>query len=138
MKTAMDYTDKAPDEMITEDFDKMWADLAESANKHNAEIEPKNRRLYRAIKRQLGYRFYKNMIELFAMCEVRLEYMGFMNQLELTRTPDGSYQETNEFGRKIKGYYVQQWAVGLEGDSWSGFICLELKKGLFIKAPFDC
>lgn len=107
---------------------KMWAEWAETEKEIHKEIMRINNRLLKAIGNQLG----KQWVEDISECMEESEADGAM---ELCRKPRGQYQE-DEY-TSFKGVWVDQWSVGMEGDSWEGYICIELKKGLWLKSHYS-
>jgi hypothetical protein len=91
----------------------------------------KDERLLRAVKKVKGKTFYKYLIELL---EDRVDY----TTMEIVNAPTGEHQSTNDFGRTIKEYWVDQRSVGTEGDSFEGTICVQLKENKFLKANYSC
>lgn len=87
-----------------------------------------NERIFKAIASLKGKEFLDSLFLCTQECEVAA--------WELCREPRGEYQQ-DEFG-VIKGIWVDQWTVGLEGDSFEGYVCVQLKEKLWIKGHYSC
>ena len=55
---------------------------------------------------------------------------------EIIKEPIGKFQE-EKYGRQINGIWVKQWSVGMEGDSWEGFICVQIKQNKYLKFGYS-
>jgi hypothetical protein len=93
------------------------------------DLNRKNNRLLKAIKSTKGRTFYKYLLEILSDVDYSHELF------EIVDKPTGEYQ-AEKYGYTIKGYWVDQWAVGMEGDNWEGFIYVELKQGKYFKVKF--
>ena len=82
------------------------------------------------MERVKGKGWVKNLKSLLQDCEVA------SRPYELCRARYGQYQN-EAYGRGIKGYWVDQWAVGDSGDSWDGYVYVEIKPGKFLKAFYS-
>lgn len=69
--------------------------------------------------------------------ELLLDCCNLSGKIEVVKEPKGDFQEDENdiFFLKI---YVDQWATGMEGDSFSGFIYGLMNNGMYLKVPFDC
>ncbi len=90
----------------------------------------RNMRILRAIKTVKGKTFYKYLLEIIEESE------GIRGMAEIMANPTGKFQEEN-YGKQIKGIWVEQWSVGLEGDSYEGIICVEIKPNKYFKFNFS-
>jgi hypothetical protein len=97
------------------------------------EVDKKNQRVLKAIRSVKGKTYYKHLISYLKDASVT-EWCEF----EIVRDPVGDEQKVTEYGRSIKKEWVEQWSVGTEGDSFEGYICLELKPGRYLKFRFSC
>jgi hypothetical protein len=95
------------------------------------EVNRRNRRLLRAIKNVMGRTFYRHIIEIIGDDVVDWEPM------ELVRSPMGEFQKEN-YGRHIKGLFVDQRAEGDSGDSFSGTICVQIRRDKYLKFRYSC
>lgn len=93
-------------------------------------LHNKNERLLRAIKKVKGKTFYKYLIEIIEDSE------GIKGLAEIVSKPTGKYQE-EPYGRTIKGMWIEQWNVGMEGDSWEGTVCIQLKPNKYLKFNYS-
>ncbi len=121
--------------MTEEDSNAMMNDCYEGLAKWHNEIARSNKRLLRAIKSVKGDTFYRNikkaLKELTEGC-YHIEEMKY----EIVRKTSGLWQN-HSFGKEIKGRWTEQWSEGTEGDSWGGYIYIEIKKGRFLKVNFS-
>lgn len=116
-----------------------WDDVYHSANKYNKIASVKNGRIFREVMWRKGRKFLKEIYQLFEECEVKGAMM-FDYVLEVVDCPVGEECETgfaDGYYRKIKTYWVDQYSVGMEGDSWSGHIYVKIGNNRYIKAPFS-
>ena len=68
--------------------------------------------------------------------EIIEESEGIKGLAEIVDKPVGKFQE-EKFGRQIKGIWVEQWSVGMEGDSYEGFVCVESGKDRYLKFGYS-
>jgi hypothetical protein len=94
------------------------------------EENKKNHRLLNAIKKVKGKTFFKYLMEIIEESE------GIKGLAEIVKKPIGTFQK-EKYGRQINGYWVEQWAVGMEGDSWNGFVCVQLKEDKYLKFGYS-
>lgn len=102
-----------------------WRSLAEYEN----ECDRKNKRLLRAIKSVKGRTFFNHIMDIIVESE------GIDGLAEIVREPVGTFQEERH-GRHIGGIWVHQWSVGMEGDSFEGYVCVKIKPGRYLKFPY--
>ncbi len=48
------------------------------------------------------------------------------------------YGEEGEYEGEPIEYWVKQWSVGMEGDSYSGYLLMELSDGRYWKINYSC
>lgn len=106
--------------MTDEIIEKAYADLA----KYEKEICDHNDSLIKSF----GKTARKHFIDLLNFCNVT-------KKIELVDKPNGDKQ--NESYGMFKNIHVDQWSVGMEGDSYEGFIYANVK-GRWIKIPHSC
>lgn len=94
------------------------------------ECTRRNTRLLKAIKSIRGKTFHKYVLQIIEDSD-RVEHL-----MEIVSVPVGEFQKEN-YGRQIKGIYVNQWSVGDSGDSWHGTICIEIKQNKFLKFGYE-
>jgi hypothetical protein len=115
--------------MIAERYIKQQQQMEAGEREHDAwlnEITQANKRLLKAIKTVKGRTFYKYLLQLLSDVDYSHELF------EIVDKPSGEYQ-AERMGYTIKGYWVDQWAVG---KNWEGFIYVELKQGKYFKVKF--
>lgn len=95
-----------------------------------AEEARKNNRLLRAIKSVKGKTFYRYLLEIIEQSE------GIRGLAVIVRQPVGEFQK-ERYGRQIKGIWVEQWSVGMEGDSWNGHVCVPLGNDKYFKFSYS-
>lgn len=106
--------------MTDEQIKKVYDDLAEyeyQINEHNNKII-----------NSFGKTAMKHFIDM-------LEYCNVTEKIELIDKPNGDKQNEN-YGM-FKNIHVDQWTVGMEGDSFAGYIYANVK-GQWIKVPYSC
>jgi hypothetical protein len=106
----------------------LWAEYAASEKIYYEEEKRWNGRVLKAICNQLGKQFLADVVECFEESEAQ-------GKLQLVRGTTGQWQE--EERESFKGVWVDQWAVGVSGDSWEGYVYIELKKGLWLKTYYS-
>ena len=94
------------------------------------EENKKNHRLLNAIKKVKGKTFFKYLMEIIEESE------GIKGLAQIVKEPTGKFQE-EKYGRQINGIWVEQWSVGMEGDSWDGFVCVQLKENKYLKFGYS-
>lgn len=115
----------------------VWSELSESQKVNNAEAQRCNNRILRVIRHRFGRAYVRHLLAFLKDSEAD-GYMGFDHKWEISRNK-GQYDcTTDEYGRKLRKYSVDQWSVGIEGDSWAGHIYIELKPNRYLKVPFSC
>lgn len=99
-----------------------WFAYEDECAKHNQE-------LLKSIKKSKGNTFYKYLLEIIGS-------EGMNNKAEIVTEPVGKFQE-EKYGRTIKGYWVEQWSQGMEGDSWGGHVCVQLNENEYFKFNYN-
>lgn len=128
------WNEKIPQEMTDADVKAMWDECYSGIDKANKEIRRRNNRLLKVLQKAKGTAYIKNLQQLLKDCEVgRGEYEA---PLEISRSRYGQYQ-SERYGKHIRGYWVDQHAVGDSGDSWEGYIYVELKPGRYLKVRYS-
>lgn len=120
---------------MSKTIDEMWAEVGESRDKHNKAAEISNNRILKWCEAKHGKAFVNNLLRLYKDCEVGSQ-MGFLDLIEIVNCPIGSYQP-ERYGSKIRGYWVDQWSVGTEGDSFEGYIYVKIRSNRFLKVRFS-
>ena len=65
-----------------------------------------------------------------------LDYCNLTGKIEVVQKPKGDNQ--NEKFGIFKQVFVDQWSVGMEGDSFAGFIYGKFDKSKWLKIPYEC
>jgi hypothetical protein len=97
------------------------------------EIHRRNSRILRAIKSIKGKAFYRHLVAL-----IKDANPTEWHEWEIVSEPSGKKQNESEFGRSIKFIWVDQWSVGTEGDSFEGYIEVQLKENKYLKFRYSC
>ena len=97
------------------------------------EVDRRNSRLLKAIKAVKGKAFYRHLIAL-----IKDANPTEWDQWEIVNEPGGVKQKETEFGRGIKYIWVDQWSVGMEGDSFEGYIWVQIKENKYLKFRYSC
>lgn len=97
------------------------------------EVAEYNNRILRAIKSVKGKRFYYHLKRLMKDCEA-----VHWDNWQILSAPTGEIQRERDYGRHITRVWCEQWATGTEGDSWDGYICVEIKPNKYLKFRFSC
>jgi hypothetical protein len=123
------------DKMTDQEMEEIMADHFAECSKLNNEITRRNRRLLKAIRSIKGKSFLKNLVAVLQECEVHSQ-LGIITEYQLSKTPGKSFV-SEKYGKEIKGYWVDQWSVGTEGDSYEGYVYIEIKPNKYLKAFFS-
>lgn len=83
------------------------------------------------LKSKHGKSFYNNLTALLKEYE-----MDNHCQLKIVDKPFGNFQEEN-WGRKIKGVYVDQHSVGESGDSYEGTCHVKINENEYLQFTFS-
>ena len=111
----------------------VWEDLSRSHEKWEKYCKMSNDRLLNLLTKINGKAWVKNLEAIFQDCEVG-ETM-WSTQYTISRTKYGEFQD-ERYG-PIKGYWVDQKAVGDSGDSREGYIYVQIKPSRYIKAFYS-
>lgn len=106
--------------MTDEQIRKVYDDLAE----YYKEISDHNATLINSF----GKTASKHFKDLLDFCDVT-------EKIELVDKPKGDKQNENYV--MFKNVHIQQWSIGIEGDSFKGYIYANVK-GQWIKVPCSC
>ena len=68
--------------------------------------------------------------------EIIEESEGIKGLAEIVKEPIGAFQK-EKYGRQINGIWVEQWTVGMEGDSYEGFVCVQIKPNKYLKFKYS-
>jgi hypothetical protein len=97
---------------------------------HEREIAEENTLMLNEIRKTYGKTFHKYLMEIIEDSE------GMSGLAEIVTEPVGKFQ-VEKYGRTIKGIWVEQWNTGMESDSWSGYVCVQLEPNKFFKFNFS-
>lgn len=97
------------------------------------EIDKYNSRILKAIKSIKSRRFYGHLISLIKDAGT-VEW----DQWEIVKEPGGEKQKETEYGRSIKQTWVDQWSTGPDGDSFDGYIWVQIKENKYLKFRCSC
>ncbi len=96
------------------------------------EVNRNNKVLLR-IKNLMGKYFLKDLEQYLYDCDVTHNF-SITNKRPIERTK----QMENDYDiSRIKFAYIQQWAEGIEGDSWSGIVNIYLTRGMYFKFHYS-
>lgn len=107
-------------------YDNHFKELME----YEAECYRSNERLLRAIKKVKGKTFYKYLLQILKESD-RVD-----GKMEIVSEPCGEFQN-EKYGQTINGIWVDQWSVGMEGDSFQGYVCVQLKPNKYLKFNYS-
>jgi DNA repair photolyase len=119
--------------VIADGYIKNQIDMENGMREYYEYLNEENRRnlrLLKAIKAVKGKTFYKHILEVIEQSE------GLKGQAEIVKEPVGKFQKEN-YGREIKGIWIQQWGVGDSGDSWEGIVCVKIKENKYLKFAYS-
>lgn len=78
----------------------------------------------------------KHEIEKEDLIEV-LDNCDLSGKMEIVEEPKGEYQKI-KYSHWYNKLFVDQWSIGTEGDSYEGYIYVELDDKHWISIPFKC
>jgi hypothetical protein len=103
------------------------------------EIAYKNKTLIQQCCKIRGKSFKRYLKAVMEGCEICRYGYSCYEEFKIVDTPLGEWQREDEDGfGSITGVWVEQWSVGMEGDSFSGHITVKIKHGMFLQMPFSC
>lgn len=94
-------------------------------DKYENEVYENNKNIVESISSNARY-YYKKVID---GCDV-------FKKIEIVSAPKGENQ--NESFGCFKEVWVDQWSVGMEVDSFEGFIYARYETDKWIKIPYSC
>lgn len=107
-------------------FDKEYAEAMEEIAKHERAVCDHNNSLVRSLGKS-AHKDFKNLIDC---CDVT-------GKIEFVDKPNGSNQSDDDSGI-FTNTHVDQWSVGIEGDSYEGFIYTQIPDKRWLKIPYSC
>lgn len=106
----------------------MWEEAGKQRDIYYEEVERINNRILKAIIAIKGQKFVNSLYAIIN--EDRCNEFAFA----LVKKPDGKCQKAS-YGL-IKEIWINQWSVGTEGDSFNGYIYVNLKENLWLEMYF--
>lgn len=107
--------------------------MQKGMQEYYAELDKQNKlnhELLKSIKKEKGQTFFKYLMEIIQDSE------GMKGISQIVIDPVGEFQK-QQYGRQINGIWIEQWAVGMEGDSWEGTVCVQLSEKRFFKFSYS-
>lgn len=95
--------------------------------KEHREEKRHNERLFKVIQNFRGKQFVKELVE-------EMKNTNYVNKFCLVKKPLGDYQGKNG----LIEFWVDQGGGGISGDSFSGYMYVKLKKGLYLEMYYNC
>ncbi len=118
----------------TEEEKRQFAEAMDGIQKAAIEVQESNARILRAIKSVKGDEFYKDLSDLMEVNEVGGGMFPHPDQI--VREKVGELVK-EDFG-SIQQYWVDQYENGgMEGDSYAGYIYVEIKPGKYFKTHYS-
>lgn len=118
------------EEQHQEFFNEIMNDYQESMDRYYKEVNRVNNRISKSIKYQFGESFAQEIMLVAEECEVNGKW-------EIVERTTGKYQEEDGYYH-FKGYWVDQWSVDDSGDSFNGYIYIQLKENKWLKMFYSC
>lgn len=116
--------------LTPEQEDKIMDEYFQSMREYGEKVSRHNSRILKAIKSVRGENFYNEL-----MNEIE-ESEGIDGFAEIVTASVGKYQEAD--GQIIKGIWVNQTTNGGHlGDDFAGTVCIEIKKGKYLKFNYS-
>ena len=106
-----------------------WQKAMEDLQAYDEECTKHNKAILKQIATKLGNKAIADFKNLLDFANVR-------DKLEIVSKPDGENQ--NEECGVFTEVRVDQWSVGMEGDSFEGFIYGKFANMEWIKIPYSC
>lgn len=107
--------------------------MQKGMQEYHAELDKQNKlnhELLKIIKKEKGQAFYNYLRVIIE------ESDGIAGLAEIVSEPTGTFQK-EDYGRTIKGIWVDQWNVGMESDSYAGTVCVQLSEKRFFKFSYS-
>lgn len=110
-------------ELSEEEYiEKVYKELAE----WEQEVYEHNKQLINSISKTA----WKHYLRVIEYCRVDVK-------IEIVDTPKGTLQTNEKHGPFLK-IYVDQWGVGMEGDSFEGHIYAKYQPDKWLKIRYSC
>ena len=122
--------------MISEkDLQEEWAEAMKGVEEWHDEIARKNGRVLKAIRSVKSKSFYRSLSaylkDLYYEC-----YNKEQMEFALVKQPAGKLIKES-WGKELKQHWVDQYSSGPEGDSYDGYIYIQLKEKMFLRVNYS-
>lgn len=91
-----------------------------------------NKRIVLRVTKKKGVRYGRQFQALLR----DLMENGYHGEIKWVTKPGGAAQKSD--WHAIKEEWVDQWGVGMEGDSFEGFVYLQIRPRLWVRIPYSC
>lgn len=113
--------------MMTED--QAWQKAMEDLQAYDEECNKHNKEIMEQVTAKVGNKALEDFKGL-------LDFAGVTGKIEIVSKPDGDNQD--ESCGVFTEVWVDQWSVGMEGDSFEGFIYGKFSDTEWLKIPYSC
>ena len=113
--------------MMTED--QAWQKAIEDLQAYDEECNKHNKEVMEQVIAKVGNKALADFKKL-------LDFADVTGKLEIVSKPAGDNQ--NESCGVFTEVWVDQWSVGMEGDSFEGFIYGKFANMEWLKIPYSC
>lgn len=116
--------------------DAMYKEVYKPIMDGQRKIAKNNKKILASIKLFKSPVFYRGLTRYIADLK---SSCGHTNDMEysIVDNHSGKYQQ-EQWGKEISGVWVEQWATGTEGDSWAGWVYIQIFPGKHLRINFDC
>lgn len=121
--------------LTEEQSSQMYEEVYKPMDDYEKEIGRSNQRLIKAIRKSKGKTFTKNLQNCLKDLADGCCHTAQM-KYELVRQVTGEFQK-EPWGREIKGVWVEQWTVGMDGDSFEGYMYVQIDSKRFLKVNYS-
>ena len=109
--------------------DQAWQKAMEDLQAYDEECNKHNKEIMEQVTAKVGN-------EALADFKKLLDFAAVTTKLEIVSKPDGDNQ--HESCGVFTEVWVDQWSVGMEGDSFEGFIYGKFANMEWLKIPYSC
>ena len=117
-------------------YEDMWAEYREEERKHEEKLARQRKRLFKAVKQVKGKYFLTALRKVFKGIDD--DQYGHPALFELVKAIGKSAGKQKCDYLPIRDEWVEQWSVGDSGDSFAGYVYIQLKEKLFLKIHYSC
>ena len=114
--------------MITED--QAWQKAIEALKAYNEECNKHNKEIMEQVVAKVGNKALEDFKELMQLANVT-------GKLEIVSEPGGEVAQNESYG-VFTEVWVDQRSVGMEGDSFEGFVYGKFADAEWLKIPYSC